>query len=237
LGTLAWRVHTPQRKVVDNTDARSAERAPHVAAARPPRVFLLSPANASGERARLLFNESAAFDVAARLRSGAATLGEAFSFISGLYFRGKLAYANAFAAPPQGIPHAYVIAAGLGLVPPETPVDLACLRRIASVPVDASEPRYRSPVERDARALASLAGSECDMVLLGSVASMKYLDPLFRVFGDRLLFPLEFLGRGDMSRGGLMLRSARAGAELDYVPVGRATRHGPRPPRLPKLTR
>lgn len=222
---------------MDNTDARSAESVPHIAPARPLRVFLLSPANASGERARMLFNESAAFDVAVRVRSGTATLGETFSFISGLYFRGKLAYANAFAAPPQGVPHAYVIAADLGLVPPETPVDLACLRRIASVPVNASEPRYRDPIERDARALAATAGSECAMVLLGSVASMKYLGPLFKVFGDRLLFPLEFVGRGDMSRGGLLLRSVRAGTELDYVPVGCATHHGPRPPRLPKLTR
>jgi hypothetical protein len=223
--------------VVDNTDVRSAERAPYIAAARLPRVFVLSPANASGDRARMLFNESAAFDVAVRLRSGTATIGETFSFISGLYFRGKLAYANAFAAPPAGIPHAYVIAAALGLVPLETPLDLACLRRIASVPVDASEPRYRDPIERDARALDTAAGSGCAMVLLGSVASMKYLDPLFSVFGDRLLFPLEFVGRGDMSRGGLMLRSARSGAELDYVPLGCATRHGPRPPRLPELTR
>jgi hypothetical protein len=64
---------------------------------------------------------------------------------------------------------------------------------------------------------------------------VKYLAPMVGVFGERLLFPVEFVGRGDMSRGGLMLRCARAGTELTYAPVGSVTRHGPRPPRLPRL--
>ena len=75
------------------------------------------------------------------------------------------------------------------------------------------------------------------VVLLGSIATSKYVEPLLEVFGDRLLFPAEFVGRGDMSRGGLMLRSARAGAELTYVPVAGATRRGPRPARLPRIKR
>ena len=41
-----------------------------------------------------------------------------------------------------------------------------------------------------------------------------------------------FVGRGDMSRGGLLLRHARSGVELDYLPLRGATRHGARPPRL-----
>jgi hypothetical protein len=73
-------------------------------------------------------------------------------------------------------------------------------------------------------------GSE--IVLLGSIASGKYVDVLTSVFGPRLLFPSAFVGRGDMSRGGLLLRCVRDGAELDYVPVIGAVRHGPRPPRL-----
>jgi hypothetical protein len=36
-----------------------------------------------------------------------------------------------------------------------------------------------------------------------------------------------------MSRGGLLLRCARAGTELPYVGVRDAVRRGPRPPRLP----
>jgi hypothetical protein len=203
-------------------------------APRSPRVFLLSPAHAGGERARLLLSERAGFDLAVRLRAGGAPLGEVYSFISGLYFRGKIAYAEAFAAPPPDVPHAFVIAAGYGLAPPDTLVTLDSLRQIASVPVDAAEPRYREPLERDCRKLAQIVGPSCDIVLLGSVASLKYLGPLAGIFGERLLFPIVFVGRGDLSRGGLMLRCARGGIELDYVPAGTAVRRGPRPPRLPK---
>ena len=57
------------------------------------------------------------------------------------------------------------------------------------------------------------------------------------VFGERLRFPAEFVGRGDMSRGGLLLRKAAEGAELAYVPVSGAVRRGARPPKLPSLCR
>jgi len=199
------------------------------------RIFLLSPANAGGERAAMLFRPGASFDLAVRLRREGAPLGEAFTFISGLYFRGKLAYSQAFAAPPPGVPGAFVITSGLGLVPPETIVTVEHLRQIASVPIDAGEPRYREPLERGCRTLVELAGDDCDFILLGSVATVKYLAPMVGVFGDRLLFPEEFVGRGDMSRGGLMLRCARAGEQLSYGPLGVMTRHGKRPPKLPKL--
>jgi hypothetical protein len=203
----------------------------------PHRIFLLSPANAGGQRARLLFNELAPFALAQRLRREGAPLGDVFAFISGLYFRGKLAYSKAFAAPPAGLPAAFVITAGAGLVPPETVVTLAQLQQIAAVPVDAADARYRLPLERHCRELDELAGPDCDFVLLGSVASLKYLEPLVAVFGERLLFPPDFVGRGDMSRGGLMLRCARAGIELSYIPAGMTARHGTRPPRLPKSAR
>jgi hypothetical protein len=201
------------------------------------RIFLLSPANAGGERARLLLRDRANFDLAVKLRSEGAALGEVFSFISGLYFRGKLAYAQAFASAPAGMPGSFVITAGRGLVRPEMHVTLDELHRIAGVPVDAAEPRYREPLERDARMLDELAGPDCDLVLLGSIATAKYLEPLVQIFGDRLLFPAEFVGRGDMGRGGLMLRCARSGTELTYVPAVNATRHGPRAPKLPRIPR
>ena len=199
------------------------------------RIFLLSPANAGGERASMLVRPGASFDLAVRLRTTGAPLGEAFAFVSGLYFRGKLAYAQAFAAPPPDIPGAFVITSGMGLVPPETIVTTDHLRQIAGIPIDADDPRYREPLERGCHTLAELAGPDCDFVLLGSVATVKYLAPMVGVFGDRLLFPEEFIGRGDMSRGGLMLRCSRSGVELTYRPLGNLTRHGPRPPRLPKL--
>ena len=201
------------------------------------RIFLLSPANAGGERARLVFNERAQFDLAVKLREQGAEIGEVFSFVSGLYFRGKLAYARAFANPPPGVPGALVITHGAGLVPPETVDTAAQLRAIAAIPIDPADARYRAPLERDAQLISNAAGPDCDFVLLGSIASSRYYDPLVGVLGDRLYFPEEFVGRGDMSRGGLMLRCVRAGVELNYTKLAGAVRHGARPPKLPKLRR
>jgi hypothetical protein len=167
-----------------------------------------------------------------RLRAGSATLGETFAFISGLYFRGKLAYAQAFATPPGGVHGAYVITAARGLVPAKTLISIEDLHQIASVPIDIADPRYRLPLERDCRILEETAGEACDFVLLGSVATSKYLEPMIGVFGPRLLFPEEFVGRGDMSRGGLMLRCVQQGVQLTHVPLGKLTRHGVRPPKL-----
>jgi len=185
----------------------------------------------------MVLREQAGFDLAVKLRTEGAPIGDVFSFVSGLYFRGKMAYARAFAAPPPGVPGSVIITQGAGLVPPETIVTLDQLRAIAAVPIDAADPRYREPLERDAALICEAAGRDCQFVLLGSIATGKYADPLLRVFGDRLLFPAEFVGRGDMSRGGLMLRCARARMELNYVPLSGATRHGPRPPKLPKWRR
>jgi hypothetical protein len=198
----------------------------------PGRVFLLSPAHCGGERARLVLRPGARFELARRLRTPeGVALGEVFSFMSGLYFRGKLAYARAFARPPAGLDGVLVITPCRGLVSPALPVGLPVLRRFGAVDIDAADPRYRRPLLRDARALAAaLDGSE--VVLLGSVASGKYVEPLTEVFGERLLFPTEFTGRGDMSRGGLLLRCAADGRELDYVPLLSARRHGRRPARL-----
>jgi hypothetical protein len=201
------------------------------------RVFLLSPANASGERMQMLLRRGAEFDLARRLRAGAATLGEAFEFTSGLYFRGKLLYARTFARTPEGVPGVLVIAPGAGLVPADVAVDVAQLERLGKVPVDAADRRYREPLEQSAQLLRGALPDEAEIVLLGSIASAKYVDPLLAIFAERLLFPPTFVGRGDMSRGGLLLRCARAGTELEYAKVQGAVRHGPRPPRLPRLPR
>ena len=179
-----------------------------------------------------MFNPAATFPLARALREGGAPLGDVFTFLSGLYFRGKLAYARAFARPPAGVPGLVVITSCDGLVSPDRIVDLPHLRRFAEVDIDLGEKRYREPLVRDARLLAEAAGSECEFVLLGSVASGKYVEPFEEALGARLLFPSDFVGRGDMSRGGLMLRAVDAGIELPYIPVKGAVRHGQRPPRL-----
>jgi len=199
------------------------------------RIFLLSPANASGIRAQLMLREGASFPLALRLREGRLTLGEAFSFISGLYFRGKLAYAKAFAHPPAKTDGALVITAGGGLLPTEKLLTREELCAISAASISLSDERYRIPFERDARLLAEQIGINCEVVLLGSVATPKYVEPLLKIFGERLLFPAEFAGRGDMSRGGLMLRCVRSGEQLTYVPVATAQRHGARPPKLPPM--
>jgi hypothetical protein len=206
------------------------------------RIFLLSPANVSGARGRLVLSTRAACPLAVRLRGEGAALGDVFSFVSGLYFRGKLAYARRFAAAPD--PHSPISGAGVfvitpaaGLRTPETIVTADALTGFARVDVSADNPKYRRPLERAARALAADIGADCEVVLLGSIASGKYVDIFQGIFGERLLFPAEFVGRGDMSRGGLLLRCAASGDELAYIPVAGAVRHGARPPKLDPATR
>ena len=201
------------------------------------RIFLLSPANAGGVRAKMIVSQRAQFPLARRLRQEGLPLGEIYSFVSGLYFRGKLAYARAFADGPPGVPSSFVITACRGLIPPETSFTLRDLQVISSVPIEPSDARYRVPLDRDARALSETVGKSCEVVLLGSIATAKYVEPLLGIFGDRLVFPAEFAGRGDMSRGGLMLRAVRDGRPLTHVPVATAARHGRRPPKLSKLPR
>jgi hypothetical protein len=199
----------------------------------PQQVFLLSPANSSGPRGQLLLSERSQFALAQRLRSAdGALLGEVFSFISGLYFRGKLTYATAFGRPPTGLPGSLVITAGRGLLSPDTTIGVDDLRELASVPIDPTDSRYAQPLWRDARKIREQLDADARVILLGSIATDKYRSILGDILGEQLLFPLAFVGRGDMSRGGLMLRCVDQGSELEYIPVSSATRHGQRPPRL-----
>ena len=208
-----------------------------------PRIFLLSPANCGGIRAKMVMSPAAQFALARQLRDPAgASLGDVFSFVSGLYFRGKLSYARRFAQPPD--PDDPVAAGGVLVITPnaglraaDTPVTVASFRRFASVAIDLENRIYSAPLERGARALRAAIGPDCEVVLLGSIASGKYVDLLLPVFGDRLMFPPDFVGRGDMSRGGLMLRRVADGVELNYVTLAGAVRHGQRPPKLEPLRR
>jgi len=195
------------------------------------RTFLLSPAYAGGRRAQMLLSARAAFPLAGRLRDGEpVSLGEVFTFLSGLYFRGKLAYANAFALPD--LSHVLVITPTRGLVPAATAVTLADLREFAEVDIEETDPRYRLPLERDLRRLVRRLSPECQVVLLGSVATGKYVSILLEILQERIVFPTEFVGRGDMSRGGLLLRCAADRIPLNYIPVHGALRRGKRPPKL-----
>ena len=201
-------------------------------------VFLLSPARSDGRRAKMLLNPRAEFSLAVRLReSEGADIGEVFSFLSKLYFRGKLTYARAFASSTRDVSPVLVITADRGLVPPETRLRRDDLEQFCQVDISAGDERYLGPLRRDASELSSKLENDANVILLGSIATGKYVDALLDVFGTRLLFPSEFVGRGDMSRGGLLLRSAREGRELEYTSVAGAARRGKRPPKLEPITR
>jgi hypothetical protein len=206
------------------------------------RIFLLSTANCGGTRAKQLLSPRADFPLAQQLRSpDGAPLGDLFAFVSGLYFRGKLTYSRRFALPPAASPVVrsgiYVITPNRGLQSPDTFITRERLSAFAGVDVHPDTVEYRRPLERSARKLARAVDESCHIVLLGSIASAKYVDVLLEIFGERLTFPSAFVGRGDMSRGGLLLRKAAEGVELEYVPVAGAVRHGPRPPKLEPLRR
>lgn len=194
-------------------------------------VFLLSPAYCGGRRAGILLNPKSAAATVLEFRSGTMTLGRAFSFMSGLYFRGKLGYAERFG-------EALVITPTRGLQPPSLPFTLNLLREFAVGDISLDNPEYRSALERDVTALAARIGTRSQVVLLGSVASGKYVDVLLPILGGQLRYPTAFIGRGDMSRGGLMLRSAASGVELAYEALTAGVRpRGPRPPKLEPLAR
>jgi hypothetical protein len=197
------------------------------------RLFLLSPARCDGKRAQVLLRDDAAFPLARRVREGGGVpLGEVFSFLSGLYFRGKLAYASRFGVGPTGAAASWVITTNRGLVTPGTLVTIEDLRQFGCTDIHEAEVAYRDPLLRDARAIAAQLAHDAEVVLLGSVATAKYVDVLLQAFGERLRFPAEFAGRGDMSRGGLMLRRVESGEELTYVPIAGTARRGKRPPKL-----
>ena len=196
-------------------------------------MFLLSPARAQGPRAQMIFSPRAGFDLARRLQRGeSATLGEIFTFLSGLYFRGKIAYARTFAVCPDKRCGIWVITTNRGLLRIDEPITLEELREFSDVDIDDADPRYRKPLERSAKRIRRTFGPDAEVVLLGSISTRKYVDCLLEVFGPQLKFPIDFVGRGDMSRGGLLLRCAVDERELEYAAILGARRRGKRPPKL-----
>jgi hypothetical protein len=201
------------------------------------KVFILSPARCDGRRAQGLLNPGAEFPLATELRQpGGARLGEIFAFLSGLYFRGKLTYARAFVSADAAAAPVRIITTNRGLLTPEDRVGLRDIVAFSRVDLSEAGSDFTGPLLRDAEALAAEIPADTSVVLLGSIATNKYCGPLLDVFKERLVFPGAFVGRGDMSRGGLMLRHVQERREMEYVPVSNAERHGKRPPKLPKLS-
>jgi hypothetical protein len=199
----------------------------------PSQVFLLSPASLTGERARQLTSPDARFDTARRYRSPEGVpIEEAFAFLSSLYFRGKIAYARHFARPPAELPGdgVLVITPGFGLVPVGWPLTLDRMEALRRTSIDLRDPAYAVPLQEHARALRDAMPDGTRVVLLGSIATGKYVDLLLPVFGDRLMVPGCFVGIGDMSRGSILLRAVREDRELEYSTLD-VPRHRPRGPR------
>jgi hypothetical protein len=182
-------------------------------------VFLLSPANLNGKRGRMLLNPDARFELARALRSAdGAALVDVYSFVSGLYFRGKASYASKFSGGP-GPSGAWIITPGGGLCSFEERVTVGRLEGWQRVRVSDDNPHFTAPLLRHTCELADALGLDARFVLLGSVASRKYVAPLLEALGPRLYYPAQFAGLGDMSRGSLLLRCVRESRELEYVPV------------------
>jgi hypothetical protein len=182
-------------------------------------LFLLSPAKLNGKRGKMLLNPQARFALAQALHSPeGAALGDVYSFVSGLYFRGKAAYAARFAsaAAPLG---SWIITPGGGLVRLDERVTAQRLADWQRVWIDEKNPHFTAPLVRHVSELLDRVGPEARFVLLGSVASKKYVVPLLEVLGARLFYPAKFEGLGDMARGALLLRCVREQRELEYTPV------------------
>ena len=188
----------------------------------PSRLFLLSPASLNGLRAKQLTSPRAKFALAQKYRSPEGVeIGDAFAFMSALYFRGKIAYARHFADPPEGV---FIITSGYGLVPPDWRLTEERMKRMKKIDVDVGARSYTKPLRDSAKQLASMLGPDAQVILLGSVATGKYVDVLKPILGPWLRFPKVFAGLGDMARGGLMLRAVRANKELEYTTLD-APRH------------
>jgi hypothetical protein len=190
----------------------------------PTKLFLLSPATLNGLRAKQLMSVRAKFALAQRYQTEAGVeIADAFAFMSALYFRGKIAYARQFAVPSPiiGGDGIFIITSGYGLVPPDWRITEERMKRMRKIDIDVDARSYVKPLKEHAKLLKQALDQEGDaaaeVVLLGSIATGKYVDVLWPILGKRLRFPAAFAGLGDMARGGLMLRAARAGKELEYT--------------------
>jgi hypothetical protein len=120
----------------------------------------------------MILSDRAQFELARKLRGkNGAPIAEVFTFLSGLYFRGKIAYATAFTRPARGTPGVFVITPTRGLVDATTRIHLDDLREFAAVDIHEDDPRYRLPIARDARRLAKKLPIESEIILLGSMAT------------------------------------------------------------------
>ena len=195
------------------------------------KLFLLSPAKINGARATFLMNPQATFALARQLHREGLPLADVFTFASGLYFRGKITYARQFAQSKTS-DLIRIITTNRGLVDPLLHVKPSDLAAFGEVDIHESNTSYHEPLRRDAETLRKQLNPDGLAILLGSIATAKYRDVLLHGFGSQLVFPSDFIGRGDMSRGALLLRAAKENIELPYTAVQGAIYRGKRAPRV-----
>ena len=118
-------------------------------------------------------------------------LGEVFTYLSALYFRGKLAYAQAYAAPPPGCPGVWIITPTAGLVPHDVLIRLPKLRGFGRVPIHLKNRLYCSSLRRSARKLAGDIGPNCELILLGSIGTENISISSRRFSAAGCAFPLN----------------------------------------------
>ncbi len=152
------------------------------------RIFLLSPANARESEGQRLLHSTAPSELAVRLRQSGVRLGDVYQHISSLYFRGKLSTHQVSAIPLSRLRACRYIT-GTGLMLPETLIRFDEFRQLSAISIDASNERYRQSLIADLMRLREMAGVHVDIILLGSIATSKYVDPIANVFGERVLVP------------------------------------------------
>ena len=219
--------------VVTSVREKTVPRVRVLARTDQPRVFILSPANMAGLRAKMLLNPKAPFPLARQFHDQGAPLADVFTFTSGLYFRGKVTYARHFASANRR-DIVRVITSNACLVDPDTIVGPREIKAYGETEIDPADPKYSEPLRRDAQRLAKRTGHG-PVILLGSIATPKYRHVLLDVFGERLYFPSEFVGRGDMSRGALLLQAVETDQELAYASVHDAVFTGKRAVRVSEI--
>ena len=149
-----------------------------------------------------------------------------------------MTYAERFGRPPPGLSGGLVISPVEGLRFLHEPVTLERLRGWADVPIDAANPRFTRPLVRARRRSRAgprrAAPASCCWAAWPPTNTSS---PCPRSSATTCCSRRTSSAAGDMSRGALLLRAARAGQELAYAPVEGARRHGPRAPRLAQRAR
>ena len=147
-------------------------------------------------------------------------------------------YASRFGRPPPSLPPALVITPTRGLQSPSLPISRSLIEEFASLDWHRPTRAFWIRSSRVRVSFVHRSSQRCAWSCSGASRRAGTSSRWRASSRAGCNYPAEFVGRGDMSRGGLLLRHAEEGRELDYVPLAAGlTRHGAKPPKLPPLPR